>query len=199
MLEFDEEQHQYRIDGAPVPSVTQLVAPLGEDISDDLEITVEIAAERGTQLHAYIAHRLQDGAPEDFELPGSYGGYVDAIELFLAEHPVYPYLVETALAGNGYAGTPDLICSYGDGEIAILDWKFVSQIAKSKVGAQLAGYMELCNTNGLFPDTAYAVQFLSSGSYRVYPVDMGEAYKDFELCKDVYEARTKKHPRGRIA
>lgn len=199
MLEFDEEHHRYKIDGAPVPSVTQLVSPLEEDISGDMEITVEIAAERGTTLHAYIAHRIQGGTAEDFEPPGIYAGYVDAIELFLAEHPVSPYLVETALAGNGFAGTPDLVCDYGEGEIAIIDWKFVSNIAKSKVGAQLAGYMELCESNGLFPDSAYAVQFLPTGTYRVYPVDVGEASKDFELCKDVYEAKTKKHPRGGIA
>lgn len=104
MLTFDEVTHQYFIDGVAVPSVTQLVAPLGEDFDDmdaDMELTVEAAADRGATMHAYIAYRLGGGAATDFELPSQCLPYADAVELFLSEHSTTPMLIETPMAGNG--------------------------------------------------------------------------------------------------
>ena len=70
---FDDAKHAYTVDGKAVPSVTQLVAPLGADYDepedDMLALTVDAAADRGTTMHAYLAHRLTGGTPEDFELP----------------------------------------------------------------------------------------------------------------------------------
>ena len=198
---FDAERHQYYIDEKPVPSVTQLVAPLGADYDepedDMLELTVEAAAERGTTMHAYIEHRLTGGEPEDFETPSQYGGYADAVELFLAEHTITPYAIERQLGSVSYAGTPDLTCEF-DGEDAILDWKFVSQLAKSRVAAQLGGYLDLCEFNDFFPSRLYAVQFLKDGTYRLYPVDQEFAEKAFSVCVQIYTMKRKKHPRGRI-
>ncbi len=200
-IEFDAEKHQYYVDEKPVPSVTQICAPLGADYDepddDMLELTVEAAADRGATMHAYIEHRLSGGEPEDFELPSQYQGYADAVELFLAEHRITPYAVETPIACEFYAGTPDLTCEF-DGFDAILDWKFVSQIAKSKVAAQLGGYLDLSEYGEYFPSRLYAVQFLKDGTYRLYPVDFEFAEKAFNVCHDVYGLKCKKHPRGRI-
>lgn len=199
-LDFDPETHQYRLGGGSVPSVTQIVAPLGEDFDEpegDLELTIEAAADRGVTMHAYIAHRLTGGEPEDFELPGEYLPYAEAVELFLAEHSITPLLIETALPGPDYAGTPDLVAQF-DGPIAVLDCKFVSAVAKSKVGAQLGGYQGLCEHNGVFPEALYAVQFLPDGTYRLYPAGEGAARAAFTVCHTMYKLKTKKHPRGRI-
>lgn len=199
---FDEAKHAYTVDGKAVPSVTQLVAPLGADYDepedDMLALTVEAAADRGTTMHAYLAHRLTGGAPEDFELPDAYAPYADSVELFLAEHRIDPYLIEQPLGTEGFAGTPDLVADF-DGTLAILDYKFVSQIAKSKVSAQLGGYFTLCGDNALYPESLFAVQFLPDGTYRLYPADVGQALASFHVCKTLYEIKTKKHPRGRIA
>ena len=199
-VSFDEERHQYTVDGVSVPSVTQLVAPLGMDYDepdDLLEGVLDAAADRGSALHAYIAFRLSGGSGEDFELPDSYQQYVEGIELFLAEHEIIPILVEEPLPGSGYAGTPDLVCEF-DGVPTIVDYKFVSSVAKTKVGAQLAGYMDLCEQNGLFPEKLYAVQFLKTGDYRLYPVGLESGREAFELCRKLHALKTKKHPRGRI-
>ena len=167
---FDDAKHAYTVDGKAVPSVTQLVAPLGADYNeteadDMLALTVEAAADRGTTMHAYLAHRLTGGAPEDFELPDAYTSYADSVELFLAEHRIDPYLIEQPLGTEGFAGTPDLVADF-DGTLAILDYKFVSQI---------------------------------DGTYRLYPADVGQALASFHVCKTLYDIKTKKHPRGRIA
>lgn len=199
MLLFDPDTHRYTLDGVPVPSVTQLVSPLGPDPEEDpdLELTVESAADRGLTMHAYIAHRLEGNAPEDFELPEAYSPYADAVELFLSEHTVDPLLIETPLPGPGFAGTPDLLCTF-DGKISILDWKFVSQIVKSKVGAQLGGYRMLCEFNQLFPEALYAVQFLSDGTYRLYPADFDRSANAFRQSLLLRDLRQERHPRGRI-
>lgn len=199
IVTFDEATHTYTVDGETVPSVTQLVAPLGspmDEMDEMMEGAVENAAERGTTMHAYIAHRLQGGVEEDFELPADYADYVDAVELFLAEHTIEPLLVEQPLGGDGYAGTPDLVCIF-DGEPTILDYKFVSTVAKSKVGAQLRGYMELCNHNDIYPEKLKAIQFMR-GDYRIYDVDTETTLLSWTVCKTLHLIKTKKHPRGRI-
>lgn len=196
---YDAETHTYTVLGHVVPSVTQLVAPLGEDYDEPDDLTegvIDAATERGTIMHAYIAHRLTGGAPEDFELPDAYSEYADAVERFLAEHDITPMLIETPLYSIEYAGTPDLICEF-DGVLSILDWKFVSQIAKSKVGAQLGGYRMLCELNKIFPEKLIAVQF-TRGSYRLYPAAPDAALQAFFDVRRVYALKTAKHPRGRI-
>lgn len=200
---YDPDRHAYYIDGEKIPGVTSLVSPLGPefDPADEyMEGTLENARERGSTLHAYLEHRLRGGDPEDFELPEAYDGFVEAIEEFLFEHTFAPALTETPmwgyLSGVRFGGTPDYIGDF-DGELAILDYKFVSQLAKTRVAAQLNGYMSVALCNEIFPEKMYAVQFLPTGTYRLYEVK--DDATDFELCLSVYKAKTKKHPRGGIA
>ena len=202
-LDYDPTRHEYRVDGKLVPSVTQLVAPLGQDYDepDDMtESVLDAATERGTTMHEYLAWRLNGGTREEFELPDIYEPYADAVELFLYEHDICPFAIETPVCGAWrgvtYAGTPDLVGEF-DGILSILDYKFVSQIAKSKVGAQLHGYRVLCEQNGVYPGDLYAVQFLNTGDYRLYCVGAGAA-DSLNACVEIYAQKTKKHPRGAI-
>ena len=199
-LTFDHDTHEYRYDGTPVPSVTQIVAPLGADYDgmDELaELAIEAAAERGTALHAYLAWRLGGGTREDFELPGEWGSWADGADLLLEEHAIEPLSIETPVGCETYAGTPDLVCLF-DGELAILDYKFVSTMAKARTGAQLAGYQALLQKQGVFPEKLIAVQFTADGSYRLYPVNASAALEAFGACWTVYQFKSMKHPRGRI-
>lgn len=201
-LIFHADEHRYEQSGETLPSVTRLTgiygAATGQE-DDILTLTLEAAAERGTVLHSYLEHRLSGGEREDFEIPDVYSDYADSADLFLSEHKLEPLLVETPLSGelNGvkYAGTPDCVGVF-DGELSILDWKFVSQVQKTKVGAQLNGYLRLCGCSGFFPERLYCVQFLKDGTYRLYPVSESGS---FALCADVWREKHKKHPRGGIA
>lgn len=200
-LDFDPDTHIYRLDGIRLPSVTQLTDIYGANVENpDLELTMEAAAERGSILHGYIEHRLRGRARGDYELPDAYADYADGVDLFLAEHELDPMLVESPLWGEAegvrYAGTPDYV-GLLDGKLCILDWKFVSQVQKTKVGAQLNGYWSLCLDNDIFPEALYCVQFLPDGTYRLYPA--GTLTDGFYLCLNVYAERNKKHPRGGIA
>lgn len=197
---FDAEKHAYAVDGVQVPSVTSLVSPLGADYDepdDAMEMVLDAATDRGTTMHAYIEHRLCGGEREDFELPSIYETYADSVETFISDHEIVPMLIEQPLPGHGYAGTPDLVCEF-DGELAIVDYKFVSQIAKSKVAAQLCGYMELCETSEIYPEKLYAVQFMRDGKYRLYSVSIPFGRNAFEKCLELYKIKNEKHPRGKI-
>ena len=167
-----------------------------DDLDELTERMVDGASDRGTTMHAYLAHRLNGGEPEDFELPDAYMDYAESVELFLSEHTITPWLIEEPLGCADYAGTPDLVCDF-DGKPSILDYKFVSTIAKTKVGAQLQGYMRLCAANHLFVDNLYAVQFLRDG-YRLYPVDAETTSLSFTICETIHLLKNKKHPRGCI-
>ena len=202
-LAFDAETHTYRLDGELLPSVTQLTGiygPIAVQEGDPMELTVEAAADRGSVLHGYIEHRLNGGGREGYELPDSYAAYADGVDLFLAEHELDPMLVEAPLHGElecvRFAGTPDFVGLF-DCVLCILDWKFVAQVQKTKVGAQLNGYLSLCLCNDIFPDALYCVQFLPDGTYRLYPA--GTLADSFSLCLSVYREIHKKHPRGGIA
>lgn len=203
-LTFDEVLHEYRLDNVVIPSVSELVGIYGADQDEPdeyLETVLDAAAERGTLLHAYIAHRLHGGEPNDFEIPSSYSGYLEAVDLFLSEHTFEPYCIELHMWGelNGlkYGATPDYIGGF-DGLITNLDYKFVAVLAKTKVGAQLAAYDNAAFCKGIAIDRRIAVQFKKDGSYTLYEAGE-EGAVDFGRAVDVYKAKRKKHPRGGIA
>jgi hypothetical protein len=197
-------RHEYRIGDATAPGVTELVSIYGADTYEQdeyTELAIDAAAERGTILHAYIAHLLNGGAADEYEIPSAYAGHAEAVDAFLREHSLTPYCVEQAmwgeLDGQLYAGTPDFVGEF-DGAMAILDYKFVASLAKTKVAAQLAGYDALCLYNGIAVDRRIAVQFKGDGTYRLYPAG-NQGAEDFKLALAVWRAKNKKHPRGGLA
>lgn len=200
MLEFIENGHVYKYNGEAVPSVSEILRPLGGDpLGDDdyyLELAMDAAAERGIVLHDALQTLLGGGEPE--EIPEAYEAHMDAVRLFASEHDITPYMMETPLyEGNmGFAGTPDLVACF-DGIDAILDYKFVAQVNKPRVKAQLNAYKLLCEANNIEVDALYAVQFMSNGRYRLYPVAVDES--GFALCWGIYHELHKKQPRGAIA
>lgn len=202
MLEFVEDGHKYLYNGSIVPSVSKLLRPLGEDPSEDgeedalLESALDYASERGTVLHSVLQTLLSGEEPE--EIPDAYAAHEDALRLFIAEHDIVPYMMETPLYSHsmGFAGTPDLVCCL-NGKDAIVDYKFVSSINKTRVKAQLNAYKILCADNGVGIEALYAAQFMGNGRYRLYPVAIDE--NEFALCYGIYKAKNKKHPKGEIA
>lgn len=195
-MTFDADLHQYKVDGIIYPSVSDIIAPLGADMDDeDMGVTLEVARERGTACHEILALMLN--GETEFEYPSSYEPYVDAIRLFISEHEIVPIAIETPIYSEqmGIAGTPDLLCEY-DGVLSILDYKFVAQVAKTKVKAQLNAYRNMYNENFVFPEQLLTIQFLNNGTYRPYST----AIDDTEIltCLKLHELKNKKHSRGKI-
>jgi hypothetical protein len=202
MFEFIPETHEYFLNGKRLMSVSELLNPLFSMPEDDyLELFIEKAAERGTVCHKIIEMILR-GEGIEGEYPEEYDMYIEAIQQFISEHEIIPIHIETPLYNKqlDIAGTPDLIALF-DGATAILDYKFVSQIHKSKVGTQLVSYCELCEENGIEIENCYAVHFKSDGNYTLYPVNISMdsiGYQYFNAALEIKRLGELKHPRGRI-
>ena len=194
---FDADKHEYTVNGEIVPCVSDIVSCFGKDLDegDDLELVMDAAADRGTTCHKVLEMLLKGEEPE---YPSVYEPYVEAIRLFMDEHTIVPFAIETPIysAVYGYAGTPDLLCMF-DGILTVVDYKFVSQIAKTKVKAQINAYCKAYEEKDIFPDQLLAVQFLKGGTYRIYPVKYDDT--ELEVALKLWELKQKKHPRGKIA
>jgi microcompartment protein CcmK/EutM len=207
-LIFDDDSHTYTLNEKELMSVSELVKPISSLAEFDryLENAIEIAAERGTTCHSIIELLLK-GESIEGEYPSEYENYVDGIKLFLVENEIEPIYIEQPFACEslGIAGTPDLICIFSgevnkeqwDNAVTIVDYKFVSQVDKTRVAAQLNSYNAICINNGIEIEKLLVIQFLPDGKYRKYPVAIDD--EDFGLLLALKLRKERKHPRGGIA
>lgn len=197
MLTFDSDTHTYTVDGVKHPSVTELCSIFGDDMDDPfLENAIDIAADRGVTCHKVLELLLSGADIEDIEYPDIYAEYVQSIQTFIAENDIEPIAIETPIYSDKImvAGTPDLLCMFNN-DLAVIDYKFVAQVCKPKVKAQLGGYDRIFQDNGVHPERLICVQFLKDKP-RIYEVSQDGA--EFELALQVHKAKNKKHARGRI-
>ena len=163
MLEFDPVNHEYKLDGQILMSVTQIIKDAGLiEFSDKIRPEVlERASLRGREVHSACAFRASD----DFDWGGvkpSVRGYVRAFDKFLAETN---FKIESAELPRyhriyKFAGTPDLTGFIGNRRI-IIDLKTYEPAEWT--GLQLSGYEELLEN----PAERWAVWLKEDGSYRL--------------------------------
>lgn len=105
-LTFNEEAHEYRWLGAPVPSVTQCLNRLHSFGMVPKEV-LEAACQRGTFVHKLC--EFFDEEDLDLSTVGQYGGYLDAWIRFSADFQVKWDRIEHRMYSHryGFAGTPD--------------------------------------------------------------------------------------------
>jgi hypothetical protein len=112
---FDEATHTYRIDGEPVPSVTQVLG----DVLPGYQAS-EWHMQRGTAMHACAAMVAQGVA---FDHDPQLDGRVAALRAFFRDIPLKVAAVEQRLYSPGYryAGTCDFVGRIG-GKMAEPGW-----------------------------------------------------------------------------
>ena len=132
-IDFNEEKHEYSVNGVKVPSVSEILSPLNADRYGDINPAVlRAAAEKGTAVHEMceaIDYGIFTSEMED-EMPPELEGYVNAYFQFLFDHDVYWEMVEQIVACyRGVEGEPPIyagtIDRFGivDGKAAVLDIK----------------------------------------------------------------------------
>jgi hypothetical protein len=131
---FDREQHAYTIDGAPVPSVTQVLTEIGfVDFSMIPGEILAAAQARGTYVHQVLHYLLENDFDLD-DVDARFRGYVDSALGFLDRaqlrgltHPVTgaPIAVEYQFWDRlrRFAGTMDYVAWDPDDVLSINDWK----------------------------------------------------------------------------
>lgn len=109
-LEFDDSNHEYFLEGQPIPSVTTVLKDVG--IYKFWEgPNSEWYMERGTKVHKAV-HFLEKGTLDRKSLDERIEPYVKAWEKFKEEHIVVVHDSEIRLYDSALwvAGTADILC-----------------------------------------------------------------------------------------
>lgn len=158
---FDPEAHVYRIDGAPVPSVTKIIGAIVPRRFNPGDWYLE----RGRAIHHAI-HLMAKGTLDWNSVDPRILPRVQAVQKFLAETEFQIAESEIALFSYRmrYAGTVDAILTGDSGSHAILT-DFKSSL-EPQVELQLGAYsllMEECRGRKI--RTALALELKDNGNY----------------------------------
>lgn len=185
-FEFHEDEHMFLLDGKRLPSVTELLGPLQEELFKAIAPSVlKAAADRGTAVHEICEAMDYDLDYEDLIAPDLVP-FVDAYDDFLMDHDVEWLGIETPVHFfEQYAGIVDRF-GYIDGKPAVLDIKTVQSPAveqKVAVSCQLYAYdraIKACFNCFDRPAEHYALYLKKDGSYKLFDCREFAARDDFE-------------------
>ena len=116
MIEYNEEKHEYKIDGKVVPSVTELAKQFSGLDTTWLQAHPEFA-ERGTEMHNQLAEYFTNGTEPTDEKA------LDIIPRLERDTDKQECEVLVYNETLGYAGTADMIVRDGKKVLAIIDFK----------------------------------------------------------------------------
>lgn len=176
-LEFDEATHTYRVGGRVLPSVTQIIKPIGPDLYAIPPAVLERKRALGTAVH--LACELDDCADlDDSATDHEVMRYVRAWRLFIVQMEVTMLLTEyrAHCISMGYAGTIDrlaILRTHGaEGGRApwVIDIK-TAEDPHPAYGVQMAGYSLLLRDSGpvAAPLRRGTVHLYPDGTYRLVP------------------------------
>ena len=166
-LEFDEEKHEYRLDGKALPSVTTIIKAI---LPPQYEFAGEWHMQRGTATHK-ACELLDNGTLDWSSVDPEIEPRVRAWLKFRREFhcAVIENEKRMAHAELGYAGTADRLLKTPDGELIVADIK--NSVPKAVV-LQLAAYLTMFVGSGVRPiHRAVAVELLETGEYRCHWFD----------------------------
>ncbi len=140
-LKFDAESHTYWLDGARIPSVTQVLKVLtGDQFASVPKDVLANAVALGTAVHCAIELDI-DKELDDASLHDTVRPYLDMWRNWCAVTGFEPDLSEQQVYSRRlrFAGTVDVIGRFKNGDKAIIDIKRCALMPPS-VGPQTAGY-----------------------------------------------------------
>lgn len=146
-LEFNEELHEYRVDGLLIPSVTQIISEAGlSNVNLDDPAVIQ-AGQFGTAAHKVV--ELHDRGTLDIAtVDDALRPYLEGWYKFRKESGIEILEIEKRLfhPAHWFSGTIDRVVRWHD-KIVILDIK-TSVKFPATVGLQTAAYMALYNADG---------------------------------------------------
>lgn len=181
-IEFIEESHTYVVDGIIVPSVTQIMKPMSEKYYSGIHPDVlNEAADRGKRVHKTI----YDIEHNNVILVDDTMPYLKNYQLAKHMKQFVPLMQEFMLTEGTFAGTLDMLAEM-NGQQVIIDLKATSKFNKELAEVQLAGYVELCDKNGIGVEATYILH-LTKDSYKLHKVTPNFG-KWIELKNKYYES-----------
>jgi hypothetical protein len=177
-LEFDSDNHQFKIDGRPIPSVTQIIK--GAGLIDDRWFD-DYYSERGSAVHL-TCQLFDEGDLDEANLDPVLSGYLSGWKKFRSDTGFTPDEIEKQVYNLElqYAGMLDRFGVLA-GVPTIIDIK--SGAVPWWVGIQLAGYA------GTFPAgkklRRMAVKISQDGTYKVVEFIDRNEWKFFKNCLEI--------------
>lgn len=187
-LTFEPETHTYRLDGAEIPGVTTIMAPLsGVKYGGVSRTVLDRAAARGTTVHNtlenWIKFGIEDCPPEQEPCFSAFLEWWEknSPEVLGSEVRLYHRYLQ-------YAGTADLVANIG-GVLTLVDFKTTSTVSDMLCGVQLEAYSQALRSHGLNVEDKRILQLRKDGTYaeRIYPVMDPVRWKVFGSLKTVYD------------
>ena len=178
MIKFNEDKHEYTVDGKVVPCVSDIMkCATCLYYTDEIpQQVLELACKKGSAVHKAIEDYLLF---EDYEIEEQYKPIFNQFLKWYEEYKPEILKVEYQMSNGIYAGTCDLICKI-DNKIIGIDHKTSSEIHTNMIAIQEAGYDELCD---LKIDEWYVLH-LTKTRYEFKKI---EIRKDiWDKCKDIY-------------
>lgn len=140
-LEFEAETHSYTVNGASVPSVSDIIAPLTIDLRKVDPYVLQLAASRGTAVHELTEEFDTNGSVECDE-PELYG-YLAAYISFLRDYNIKEWdYIEHQMTNGEFAGTADRIGMI-DYVPTVVDIKTSSKVDMLRTAVQTEAYAKL--------------------------------------------------------
>lgn len=146
-LQFDEAPHRYTFNGAPVPSVTQILRPITEHeyAGVDREVMARAAA-LGRAVHKLIELDIAATLDED-SITDALQPYLVQWRQFRDQSGFHAHFSEQRMHSSkyGYAGTMDLFGALNR-KFALIDLKRTVSVPRS-AGPQTAAYLQMVREN----------------------------------------------------
>lgn len=182
---YDPEQHEYRIDGVRVPSVTEILGIL-TDFSGIPDAVLENARDRGEKLakalNLYNRGALDPGSCDDETRSG-----VDAWAQYLEDTGAVVVESETPVfhVGLKYAGTPDCVLAVGN-RYKIPDVK-ASYAPPPTVGAQTSAYAAAWTERTRKGTVLRECVHIRNGRYTIHPRSDPSDWSLFLSAKNCFD------------
>ena len=185
-LTFNAENHQYFLDGFPIPSVSEIIKPLHDKIYKNIDgKALEIAADKGVRVHRAIEFMSKyklNKFDEDIT------GYIEAYKKFRNDNPSWKLLYSELRTYNKallYGMTIDEIYKTEKG-IVICDLKTTSSTHLGAWSVQLSAYK--AGFESQYKDKKvegiYILLIFKDGKYKLYKLE--DNFSVFLSCLEIY-------------
>lgn len=174
-LGFNDNKHEYRVNGKVIPSVTELCGPLTYSKYRVDNAVVDQAAFRGSLIHEKTMEFDLGELPGDEMIASDVAPYLMAWKDFCRDYePEWDY-IEIPLACRTFAGTIDRV-GWIDSRLVVVDIKTSSAMDRANKIAltmQLFGYTELLHRNSIEAsfENSIGVQLKKDGKYSIINSD----------------------------
>ena len=189
-IEFNEKDHIYTKNGIVLPSVTQIMQPLYEQVYGKADMNAsDNGKSKGKEIHRAIDDYCEFGM---IDISEEYKPYLENFIRYIDEHQYEIVASEVMLYHPvyNYAGTIDIIVTDKKGEYGMIDNKTGDLQAKLHA-VQLQAYTDMWSANKM-PEIAFKVALgLSDKGYKEHRYDKYDtkAKSVFDACYKIYKYR----------